>query len=246
MIRFDILTLFPGFFLGPLSESILKRAIDKGLIDVQIFNIRDYTTDKHRVTDDYPYGGGGGMVMKPEPIAAAIKERKKEKPEAYIVFMTPQGRPFTQDMAKSLSEKERIVFLCGRYEAVDERIRKNYIDTEISIGDYVLTGGEAPALVVIDAVSRMIPGVLGNELSYRNDSFYAGLLDHPHYTRPEVFEDESVPEVLLSGHHRNIVEWRRKQCLLKTLRIRPDLLEGISLSEKDRAWLEELDKFEEE
>ncbi len=238
-MNFDILTLFPGFFKGPLSESILRRAREKGIITIRVVNIRDYATPPHRVTDDYAYGGGGGMVMKPEPIARAIKGLKADAPDAYVIFLTPQGKRFNQERARSLAQKKHLILLCGHYEGIDERIRQHYVDEEMSVGDYVLTGGEAPALVVIDAVARMLPGVLGNESSYQNDSFFTGLLDFPHYTRPEVFEGNRVPEVLLSGHHKKIEEWRRRQALARTLKIRPDLLENAPLSKKDRIWLEE-------
>ena len=239
-MKFDILTLFPGFFEGPLSESILRLAREKGLIEIRVFDIRDYTTDRHRVVDDYPYGGGGGMVMKPEPLAAAIKSLRSEPPKPHVIFPTPQGKPYNQALAGELAERERLVFLCGHYEGIDERIRGHYIDEEISIGDYVLTGGEAPALIILDSVARMIPGVLGNETSYQNDSFYQGLLDFPHYTRPEVFEGEKAPDVLLSGHHKKIEEWRRREALARTLRVRPDLLQAALLSDQDKKWLNEL------
>jgi len=240
MLQFDILTLFPGFFEGPLSESMLSRAREKGLISIRIINIRDFTTDRHHVADDYPYGGGAGMVMKPEPIVRALRELNETPPVPYIIYLSPQGRLFNQECARQLAQKERLVLLCGHYEGIDERVRLHYVDEELSIGDYVLTGGETPALVVLDAVARMIPGVLGNEDSFRNDSFYAGILDYPHYTRPEVFEGERVPEILLSGHHKGIDEWRRCQALARTLKFRPDLLEKASLSDDDRRLLEEL------
>ncbi len=241
-MRIDILTLFPGFFHGPLAESILQRAQDKGILDIRIANIRDYTTDRHHVTDDYPYGGGAGMVMKPEPIARAIQALCKEGPKPHVIYLTPQGPLHNQERAKQLAQKERLILVCGHYEGIDERIRSLYIHEEISIGDYVLTGGETAALVVLETVARMIPGVLGNESSYQNDSFYAGLLDYPQYTRPEEFEGERVPEVLLSGHHKKIEEWRRRQALLRTLRVRPDLLDQALLSGQDQSLLEELRK----
>ena len=242
MMHFDILTLFPGFFEGPLSESILQRARERGIISIRVVNIRDYASAPHHVADDYPYGGGGGMVMKPEPIARAIRALKKDTPDAYVIFLTPQGVRFNQERARLLGEKKHLILLCGHYEGIDERIRLHYVDEEISVGDYVLTGGEAPALVVIDAVARMLPGVLGNESSYQNDSFFSGILDFPHYTRPEVFDGERVPKVLLSGHHKKIEEWRRHQALARTLKVRPDLLETAQLSEKAKLWLEELKK----
>jgi tRNA (guanine37-N1)-methyltransferase len=241
-MRFDILTLFPGFFTGPLSESILARAHENGLIDIRIVDIREFATGRHRVADDYPYGGGGGMVMKAEPIVRALKALKEEAPEPHVIYLSPQGVPFTQTRARELAAMDRLILLCGHYEGIDERVRLKHVDEEISIGDYVLTGGETPALVVLDAVSRMIPGVLGNEDSFRNDSFYEGLLDYPHYTRPEVFEGEKVPEELISGHHKKIEEWRRLQALARTLRVRPDLLEKAPLTDQDLLWLEELKK----
>jgi len=240
MMYFDILTLFPGFFEGPLSESILARARQNGIIGVRVVDIRDFTKDPHRVADDYPYGGGGGMVMKPEPIARAIDSLREETPEARVIFLTPQGAPLTQKKTRELAARKRLILLCGHYEGVDERIRLHWVDEEISIGDYVLTGGEIPALVVLDAVARMIPGVLGNESSIVNDSFYTGLLDFPHYTRPEVFQGYKVPEVLLSGHHKKIDEWRRRQALLRMNRVRPDLLERAPLTGEERRWLHEI------
>lgn len=244
MIRFEILTLFPDFFKGPLSESIISRACEKNLIGIRIINIRDFTADKHHVADDYPYGGGAGMVMKPEPIARAIRSLKEESPQPRVIYLTPQGKPFSQQRARELAQMDRIILLCGHYEGIDERVRMRLVDEEISIGDYVLTGGETPALIVLDAVARMIPGVLGNEDSFRNDSFYDGILDYPHYTRPEEFEGDRVPETLLSGHHKKIEEWRRREALARTLRVRPDLLEHAPLSEKDRRMVDELRKLE--
>jgi len=242
MTRFDILSLFPGFFEGPFSESILVRAREKGLIEIRIINIRDYTTDAHHVTDDYPYGGCGGMVMKPEPLARAINALQEESPPGYVVFLTPQGKRFTQKKARELAEKERIILLCGHYEGIDERIRESYIEEEISIGDYVLTGGEVASVVVVDAVSRMIPGVLGNEESFKNDSFYNGLLDYPQYTRPEEFEGKQVPDILLSGHHKKIEEWRRRQALYRTFKLKPEILEDADLTKQDLLWLTEIRK----
>ncbi len=241
-MQFDILTLFPGFFRGPLDESILGRAREKGIISFRIVDIRDFAEGRHRVADDYPYGGGGGMVMKPEPLAAAIRSLRETPPEPYVVFLTPQGKPFSQDTARRLAFMPRLLLLCGHYEGIDERIRKIYVNEEISIGDYVLTGGEPAAYVVADAVARMLPGVLGNESSFQNDSFYQGILDFPHYTRPEVFEGERVPEELLSGHHKKIEEWRRRMALARTRFVRPDLLPKAPLTDGDRKWLSELDQ----
>ncbi len=237
---FDVLTIFPGIFASPLAESLLKKALEKNLIEVRIKNLRDFTRDKHRMTDDYPYGGGVGMVMKPEPIIRAVEEIKREAPEAQAVLLTPQGERLDQKLAREMSGHKRWILVCGRYEGVDERVRMTAVDREISIGDYILTGGEIPALVVIDAVSRHIPGFLGCEQSVEEDSFAQGLLEYPQYTRPPVYRGMAVPDVLLSGHHAQIERWRRKESLRKTFRQRPDLLEKVSLSEEDQAFLEEL------
>lgn len=238
-MRFDIFTLFSAIFDGPLQESILKRAIDAGQIDVRLHNIRDYATDKHHITDDYPYGGGGGMVMKPEPIFAAV-EASGLQPPTPILLLTPQGRLFTQDVARELARHERIGLICGRYEGVDERVREHLATDEISIGDYVLTGGELAALVIVDAVTRLLPGVLGDAGATMDDSHAAGLLEYPHYTRPPEYRGWPVPDVLLSGNHAEIDRWRRRQSLLRTWRRRPDLLARASLSDDDRAFLERL------
>jgi tRNA (guanine37-N1)-methyltransferase len=237
---FDVLTIFPGIFASPLAESLLKKAQDRNLIEVRIKNLRDFTRDKHRMTDDYPYGGGVGMVMKPEPIIRAVEEIKKEAPEAQAVLLTPQGERLDQKLAKEMSGHKRWILVCGRYEGVDERVRMAAVDREISIGDYILTGGEIPALVVIDAVSRHIPGFLGCAQSVEEDSFSQGLLKYPQYTRPPVYQGMAVPEVLLSGHHAQIERWRRRESLRKTFLQRPDLLERVSLSEEDQAFLGEL------
>lgn len=242
MLQFDILTLFPGYFESPFQESILLRAKEKELIKINVINIRDFTTDVHHVADDYPYGGGGGMVMKPEPIARAIRALRETPPEPHVIYLTPQGSLLDQNRAMSLAQRERVILLCGHYEGIDERIRELSVDEEISIGNYVLTGGEPAAVVLVDAVSRMIPGVLGNESSFKNDSFYTGLLDFPQYTRPEIFEGKRVPEALLSGHHKKIEQWRRRRALERTLRLRPDLLESAPLTKEDRICLEELEK----
>lgn len=229
MVRIDILTLFPTWFEGPLTESILARAREQGLLDLRIHNFRDYAQDRHKVVDDTPYGGGGGMVLKPEPLARALDAiaghpGAPERPR--VLLTSPQGPVFTQDKARQLAALPRFVLVCGHYEGVDQRVIDTRIDEEISIGDFVLTGGELPAMIVVDAVARMIEGVLGNPDSAVNDSFYAGLLDCPHYTRPEEFEDRGVPEVLLSGHHAKIEAWRLIQGLLKTAAVRPDLLDA--------------------
>lgn len=239
----DILTIFPEMFHGPFDYSIIKRAMEKELIKIRIFDIREYTTDKHKVTDDYPYGGGGGMVMKPEPIAKAIENalgKEKESSDTRVIFLTPQGAPFKQAVAKELARLKHLVLLCGHYEGIDERIREMFIDQEISIGDYVLTGGEIPAMVIVDAVVRIIPGVLGDENSYRQDSFYQGLLDYPQYTRPEVFRGQRVPEVLLGGHHQKIRQWRRRKAIERTLQRRPELLKTAALSDEDKKILAEI------
>jgi len=229
---FDILTLFPAMFEGAFSDSIIKRAVEKGLVAIGIHNIRDYSDDpRHQTVDDYPYGGDAGMLMKPEPLAKAItaaRERQSGKNPA-VVYMTPAGRLLDQDVVKELAGRESLILLCGRYKGIDQRIIDNYVDMELSIGDYVLSGGEIPAMAVVDAVTRLIPGVLGNMDSAETDSFHSGLLSHPHYTRPEVFEGISVPEVLISGHHANIKEWQREKSIEITKERRPDLLEKYGL-----------------
>ncbi|MBI5183451.1 MAG: tRNA (guanosine(37)-N1)-methyltransferase TrmD [Nitrospinae bacterium] len=236
----NIITLFPQIFVSPLGESILKRAKEKGLLKVNIHNLRDFAEDKHRMTDDYPYGGGAGMVMKPEPIVRALEEIHKEGIRSKIILMSPQGMRFTQDRAMELAREERITFICGRYEGIDERISLYFIDDEISIGDYVLTGGELPAMVVIDAIVRLIPGVVGDQESVREDSFFSSILDYPNYTRPPSFRGYKVPQVLLSGDHEKIRIWRRKEALRKTLKKRPDLLKDAGLSEEDMCLLKEI------
>jgi tRNA (guanine37-N1)-methyltransferase len=244
-LNFDVLTLFPGMLEGPLHESILKRAREKGLLNITVRNIRDYTEDKHKTADDSPYGGGAGMVLKPGPIFGAVEALHAEHPgEPFLtILLSPQGRLFDQQRAEELSgEKRRIILLCGHYEAIDERVIDALVDEELSIGDYVLTGGELAALVVIDAVARHLPGVLGDEESAYRDSFGDGLLDHPHYTRPAEFLGRKVPDVLLSGNHADIDRWRRRESLKATLKKRPDLLATADLTEEDRKTLEELKK----
>lgn len=244
-LNFEVLTLFPGLIEGPLNESILKRGREKGLLNVTVRNIRDYTQDKHKTADDSPYGGGAGMVLKPEPIFRAFEALREEHPaEQFLtVLLSPQGRIFDQRRAEELSEeKRRIVLLCGHYEAIDERVVGSLVDEELSIGDYVLTGGEVAALVVIDAAARLLPGILGDEESAYRDSFGEGLLDHPHYTRPAEFRGMKIPEVLLSGNHAEIEKWRRREALKATLIKRPDLLETADLMDEDRKILEELKK----
>lgn len=240
-MQFDVFTLFPAVFTPYLEASILQRARQNGLIDVRLHDIRAWTTDKHHVTDDTPYGGGGGMVMKPEPVFAAVEDVLGAPPVCPLILLTPQGRTFTQQIAAELAGQPRIGLLCGHYEGYDERIRQNLVTDEISIGDYVLTGGELPALILIDALSRLIPGVLGDPTGAVDDSFASGLLEYPHYTRPPEFRGWRVPDVLLSGNHAEINRWRREQALLRTLRRRPDLLDGQELSEKDRKFLKTLE-----
>ena len=245
-MQFEAFTLLPDVFPPYLESSILQRARQRGLIDVRIHNIRDYTHDRHHTTDDTPYGGGGGMVMKPEPVFEAVEsvlgfESDQTQPAPVpIILLTPQGRVFTQRVAEELSRQERIVLLCGRYEGVDERIREHLATDEISVGDYVLTGGELPALLLIDAVSRLIPGVLGDPTGAEDDSHSMGLLEYPHYTRPPEFRGWKVPEVLLSGDHAKLETWRREQALERTLKKRPDMIEKAELSEKDRKFIEGL------
>ena len=245
-MRFDILTLFPGMFRGVFDESIIRRAREAGLVSIHIHNIRDYATGRHKVTDDYPYGGGGGMIMKPEPIFRAVESilglEEGEKPEVPVILLTPQGRLFTQEVAKELARHHRIVLICGHYEGVDERVRLYLANDEISIGDYVLTGGEIPAMVIVDAVTRLIPGVLGDPTAVFEESFSDGLLEYPQYTRPAEFRGYRVPEVLLSGNHAAIARWRREQSLLRTWQRRPDLLKKARLTEEDREFLRRLEE----
>ena len=239
-MQFEVFTLLPEVFPPYLDTSILNRARQRGLIDVRVHNIRDYTHDKHHTTDDTPYGGGGGMVMKPEPVFEAVESvLGLEAPQAQpinvpVILLTPQGRVFTQRVAEELSRYERIALLCGRYEGVDERIREHLVTDEISIGDYVLTGGELPALMIIDAVSRLIPGVLGDPTGAEDDSHSMGLLEYPNYTKPPEFRGWKVPDVLASGNHAKIDEWRRQQALTRTFHKRPDMLEKAELTEKDK------------
>ena len=243
-MTFDTLTLFPGMFDGPLTESILKRAAESGLITVRCHNIRDYAVDKHRTADDAPYGGGTGMVMKVEPLAGCIEAVKAERPRARVLLTTPRGRTFTQQMARDLAKEPGLIIICGRYEGVDERVSDLYVDDEVSLGDFVLTGGELAAMVIVDAVSRFLPGVLGGAGAAQTDSFSDGLLEYPQYTRPPEFRGETVPEVLLSGNHAEIARWRKRQSLLKTRKMRPELLASADLTVKERQWLAETEKTE--
>jgi len=243
-MQFEIFTLLPEVFPPYLDSSILQRARQRGLVSVNVHNIRDYTHDKHHTTDDTPYGGGGGMVMKVEPVFEAIESvlglgahQTQLEPAPSIIMLTPQGRVFTQAVADELSRHERIALLCGRYEGLDERIREHLVTDEISIGDYVLTGGELPALILIDAVSRLIPGVLGDPEGAADDSHATGLLEYPHYTRPPEFRGWKVPEILLSGDHGKIETWRREQAILRTLARRPDMLEHADLTESEQKFL---------
>lgn len=237
-MRVDILTLFPDFFRSPLETSILKRGLAAGAMDVHLTDIRDYATGKHRKADDVPYGGGPGMVMKPDLVFAAV-EALPETPGRRIVLTCPQGEPYTQAKAVEFSQCPHLVILCGHYEGIDERVRQHLVTDEVSIGDYVLTGGEIPALVMLDSIVRLLPDVLGNEASLEAESFTAGLLDYPHYTRPPVFRGWEVPEVLTSGHHGKVEAWRRQQALLRTHHRRPDLLARLTLSKQDQKLLRE-------
>ncbi|MEG3071108.1 MAG: tRNA (guanosine(37)-N1)-methyltransferase TrmD [Peptococcaceae bacterium] len=240
-MRIDILTLFPEMFAGPFSTSILKRAQDKGLIAVNLVDIRDFSTNKHRTVDDTPYGGGAGMVMSPEAIFNAVGNVLREHQDTTrIVLMCPQGRPFSQATALHLAGEENLIFICGHYEGVDERVREELVTDEISIGDYVLTGGELPAMVVIDAVTRLIPGVLGDHASVQEESFNNSLLEYPQYTRPREFRGQVVPDILLSGHHEEIRKWRRRQSLIRTLERRPEMLTQLEMTEEDKAILKKL------
>jgi tRNA (guanine37-N1)-methyltransferase len=241
-LRVDVITLLPGVFEAYWAESMLGRAQAAGLLACRAHQLRDFTTDKHRLTDDYSYGGGVGMVMKPEPIFAAVEAVREGGPRELVVVMAPTGEPFTQAMAQELADGyEHLVFVCGRYEAMDERVHAHLAQREISIGDYVLTGGEVPALAVIDAVARLIPGVLGGEGAAEAESFVTGLLEYPQYTRPADFRGWAVPEVLLSGHHEAIRIWRREQSLRRTRERRPDLLETAPLTAEDRRLLERIE-----
>lgn len=240
-IHFDILTLFPDMFQGFLHTSIIKKAHEKGLIETQIIDFRDFTTDKHRMVDDAPYGGGDGMVLKPEPIFRAVEYLlKKGSESAEVILLSPQGEPYTQQKAQELSNSSHLILICGHYAGFDERIREHLVTSEISIGDYILTGGELPAMIVVDSISRLIPGVLGNQISSESDSFSDGLLEYPQYTRPATFRGYRVPDVLLSGNHKRIEEWRRRESLRRTWWRRPELLQSASLSEEDHDFLSQL------
>ncbi|MFZ2489007.1 MAG: tRNA (guanosine(37)-N1)-methyltransferase TrmD [Anaerolineae bacterium] len=253
-MHFDIFTLFPGMFVGPLDDSIVQRARNAGLVSVTTHNIRDYAEGKHALTDDYPYGGGGGMVMKPEPLFRAVESVLELPPRAAggdaavspvpIILLTPQGRPFNQSVALELADHPRIALICGRYEGFDERIRQHLATDQISLGDFVLSGGELAAMVIVDAVTRLLPGALGAEHGAADDSHATGLLEYPHYTRPPEFRGWRVPDVLLSGHHAQVARWRRQQALLRTAARRPDMLDTAWLTDADLRFLETLHEEE--
>ena len=240
-MKFDIVTIFPRMVAGPLAEGIVSRGIAAGLLDVKVHDLRTFTADRHRVVDDMPFGGGPGMVMKPEPLFRAVEAitRERGRPGA-VVLTSPDGERFTHKMAERLRAVGHIAILCGRYEGVDDRVRRHLATEEVSIGDYVVSGGELPALVIVDAVSRLVPRVVGDEQSVARDTFSRGLLDFPQYTRPADFEGHAVPPTLLSGNHKEIERWRRREALVRTLERRPDLLESAELDEQDRAILQEV------
>lgn len=244
-MRCEVITIFPEFFNAYFSLKIFERALQQRIIEIKVHNLRDYTTDRHRTVDDYPYGGGPGMVLKPEPFFRAVKDIKADGLETCTIMLSPQGKPFNQETALALSrEEKRLLFICGRYEAIDERVRDALVDREISIGDYILTGGELPALVIIDSLVRLVPGALGDEHSTEEESFSWGILDYPHYTRPPEYEGLNVPGVLLSGNHGEIARWRRKEALRRTLSRRPELLQKASLTDEDDRLLVEIKEEE--
>lgn len=240
-MRIDILCLFPEMFVSPFSHSIVKRAEGKGLVEVVAHNIRDFAHDRHATVDDYPYGGGAGMVLKPEPVFEAVEHVRglTGAADSPVVLLSPRGRLFTEAVAAELAASDHLVLICGHYEGVDERVSEHLATCELSIGDYVLTGGELAAMVVVDAVVRLLPGVLGSEESAADESHAGGLLEYPHYTRPEQFRGWGVPPVLLSGHHGEISAWRRRQSIMATAARRPDLLSRVTLSDKERTWISE-------
>jgi len=239
MLRIHVLTIFPEMLVSPLQESILKRAQMKSLVSVEVHDLRDYTADRHRTTDDDPYGGGPGMIMKPEPLVRGIEQLRAKNATLYTILTCPQGNVFTQERSNALAKKNALLFLCGRYGGVDDRVRA-HVDEELSIGDYVLTGGELAALVMMDAIIRLVPGVLGNEASAADDSFTECLLDAPQYTRPEEFRGHRVPEVLLSGNHQQIRRWRRQEAIRRTWQRRPELLQRVILGRDDRILLDDI------
>ncbi|MBI2856397.1 MAG: tRNA (guanosine(37)-N1)-methyltransferase TrmD [Chloroflexi bacterium] len=247
-MNIHILSLFPEMFRGPFDESIVKRAVERGLVSIHIHNIRDYAEDRHRIVDDYPFGGGGGMVMKPEPLFHAVEAVRsvieseggdQQATQAAVVLLSPQGNLLTQETAQDLSQRQALILICGHYEGVDERVREHLVDLEISIGDYVLSGGELPAMVLVDALVRLVPGAVGDSLSIEDDSHASGLLQFPQYTRPAEYCGWPVPPVLLSGNHEEVRKWRRRQAFLRTRQRRPDLLAKAPLSPEDRRFLEE-------
>lgn len=240
-MNFHILTLFPEMVMNGLSASIIGRAQEKGLFSVEAVNIRDFAENKHNRVDDYTYGGGAGMLMQAGPVYGAyqsVAEKMEKKPR--VIYLSPQGQTFSQNMAEEFAKEEELVFLCGHYEGIDERVLEEIVTDYVSIGDYVLTGGELPAMVMIDAISRFIPGVLHNDVSTEFESFQDNLLEYPQYTRPEEWHGKKVPEILLSGHHANVEKWRREQSIIRTAKLRPDLLEKAELSEKEKEWLEQM------
>ncbi len=241
-MKFHVMTLFPDMISAGLHTSIIGRAMDAGILELETHDIRDYSTDKHRHVDDYPYGGGAGMVMSPEPIAAcyaAICEKRLRRDRPRVIYVTPWGKPFHQEMAKEMAEMDDLIFLCGHYEGVDERVLESIVTDYVSIGDYVLSGGELPAMVMIDAISRMVPGVLTNEESGMTESFENNLLEYPQYTRPEEWNERKVPEVLLSGNHKKIAEWRAERSVDRTMKYRPELMEGAVLDKKTAKYYRE-------
>ena len=240
-MRLDIITIFPEVILPVLQAGILRRAQARDLLTVTVHNLRDFTTDRHQTVDDYPYGGGAGMILKPEPLFAAIRSLQPES-TARVIYLTPQGTPFNQACAEALSLESHLILICGRYKGIDERVRIKLVTDEISIGDYVLSGGEIPALVLVDAIGRVLPHALGNYESAQEDSFSQGLLDCPHYTRPAEFEGLTVPDILMGGHHENITHWQREQALKRTAERRPDLLKKVELSTEDVTYLSSLKK----
>ena len=240
MLKVDVVTIFPGMVTAPLEEGIVGRAIERGLLDVRVHDLREHTTDRHRVVDDVPFGGGPGMVLKPEPVFRAVEAIAREAAPQSVVLVSPHGRPFSQAEAERLARLDHVVILCGRYEGIDDRVRQNLATEELSLGDYVLSGGELPALVIVDAVARLIPGVVGDEDSVAGDSFSRGLLDFPHFTRPAEFRAWKVPDVLVSGHHGEIRKWRKRQALEITLARRPELLDDAELDVEEQEILREL------
>ncbi len=239
-MKIDILSIFPEMFRGILSESILKKAIEKQIVDIEVTDFRQFAEGKHQVVDDYPYGGGAGMLLKAQPLFDAVEAVKLPEKSPRVILMDPAGKPFNQKLAEEFAEEEQLIFICGHYEGYDERIREHLVTDEVSLGDYILTGGEIGAMAMTDSIVRLLPGALGNASSAVHDSFSSGLLEHPHYTRPAEFRGMKVPDVLLSGNHAEIEKWRQKESLRRTWMRRPDLLEAYSLSKEEAVWLEEL------